>query len=517
MNSKTIIDGNGAAFTSGENRLVPGTGPHPPQPAGNRRFANSGRGLVCQNRRGREIPGARALHRSGLVARAFLFSVLWALCFAGARCEATSQTNATHSTVPSNRYLFIVETSRSMRARGEGSLDAIQDLLNSGMGGQLQAGDTLGLWTFNKELFRGLFPLQTWSTQNQRGITGRVLNFLKSQRFEEKANMDQVLPKMQELVKRSQFITVVIISSGEQNLHGTPFDDPINKLYKTWRSQQEKAHMPFVTVLQAQNGNITEYRVGQAPWSPDLPPPPKELELAREKAKAAAVAVVKRTPPTQPTLPPLIVSGRKPQTVPPAVLATTATPSNLSTITDHAPANAIPESPTAVTPASAAPVAPPSPPASPVIAVAVPESPAAPVATPSLEGKANDLQTKLERQALAAAPPGAHSPEPPINKHPGGEQGTATTAGTPPITSKTVDPAATPTRTVDQAHPAASPARAAGEPTITPQGTFFSSKLIWVAAAGLLGLVAGLAWFLRSRGRVVEPVSLITHSLEQHK
>ena len=135
----------------------------------------------------------------------------------------------------------------------------------------------------------------------------------------------------------------------------------------------------------------------------------------------------------------------------------------------------------------------------------------------AIEDLFDEIPPGLRVRSLAAVPPEARSPEPSASKHPTGEQGTASTASTPPITSKTVEPVGAPARTADQTHPAASPARAAGEPTITSAGTFFSGKLLWAAVVGLIGLAAGLAWFRRSRGRVAEPVSLITHSLEQNK
>jgi len=48
-----------------------------------------------------------------------------------------------------NRYLLVLQTSHSMDRRGDGTLKAIQQLLMSGIGGQLQFGDTLGIWTYN--------------------------------------------------------------------------------------------------------------------------------------------------------------------------------------------------------------------------------------------------------------------------------------------------------------------------------------------------------------------------------
>src|SRR5207245_3395193 len=55
----------------------------------------------------------------------------------GSLFPASSQTNPAS---PANRYLFIVETSRSMQRRSAGMLAAVQQLLNSGIGGQLKHG-----------------------------------------------------------------------------------------------------------------------------------------------------------------------------------------------------------------------------------------------------------------------------------------------------------------------------------------------------------------------------------------
>ena len=43
--------------------------------------------------------------------------------------------------LPSNRYLLVVETSRSMQRRADGVVQTAQDLLMSGLGGQLRRGE----------------------------------------------------------------------------------------------------------------------------------------------------------------------------------------------------------------------------------------------------------------------------------------------------------------------------------------------------------------------------------------
>ena len=47
-----------------------------------------------------------------------------------------------------------------MQPRAGAVLKAVQDLLASGLSGQLRRGDSLGVWTFNEELSAGRFPLR---------------------------------------------------------------------------------------------------------------------------------------------------------------------------------------------------------------------------------------------------------------------------------------------------------------------------------------------------------------------
>src|SRR5690349_15803827 len=77
-----------------------------------------------------------------------------------------SQTNSLR--VAPGRYLLVVETSRSMNHRSEGTIKTLANILFSGMVGQIQQGDTIGVWTYNKDLYTGRLPLQRWSKLEQR-------------------------------------------------------------------------------------------------------------------------------------------------------------------------------------------------------------------------------------------------------------------------------------------------------------------------------------------------------------
>src|SRR5579885_2771686 len=73
---------------------------------------------------------------------------------------ALAQTNDPAPAYAPNRFLLIVETSHPMQRRVQPLLQTIRELLGSNLAGQGRRGDTLGVWTFNEELYTGLLPLQ---------------------------------------------------------------------------------------------------------------------------------------------------------------------------------------------------------------------------------------------------------------------------------------------------------------------------------------------------------------------
>src|ERR1039458_3853602 len=187
----------------------------------------------------------------------------------------SAQTNTAQGASPAKRWLLIVETSRSMQRRSEAVFQTVQDLLTSGMAGQLRSGDTLGVWTFGDALYAGRFALQIWSPEAQQDIASSTLTFLKGQKYGKQANFDKVLPALNQVIKDSRLLTVVLVSSGDQKMRGTLFDAQINefwqkwhtpqqkarmpKFWQKWHTPQQKARMPFVTVLRAKAGKLAEY------------------------------------------------------------------------------------------------------------------------------------------------------------------------------------------------------------------------------------------------------------------
>jgi len=374
--------------------------------------------------------------------------------------------------VSSNRFLLIVQTSRSMQRRTDAVLRAAQDLLLSGMNGQFRRGDTLGVWTFNDELHAGEFPLQPWTPDTSRAVAIRALTFLKDQKYEKSTRLDKVLPSLYRVIKDSDFITVILITDGTEPIKGTPFDDGLNKIYRDWRQEQQKARMPFVTVLRGRAGQLTNGSATPAPWPVELPPLPVEPR-AIEAVTPPPAAPPKPEP--RPTVPPLIIIGKKPEaaqpSTPPMPPASEPSPPAVAPAvaiaapqTEPAPAPAQPvEEPkpvaTAVQPIISAPPALPTPPAEPKVSEPVqPSKPEAALSKPVLTLVAPPLQPAPTPEPVAEPPKVETAPSPPPKP---AEPSAATQPAAPaPITLEAVKP-------VVVAQPAQTPAPA---PLVTTPG-----------------------------------------------
>jgi hypothetical protein len=389
--------------------------------------------------------------------------------------QAQCQTNTPKYGIVSSRFLLVVETSRAMGRRSDATLKTVASLLYSGFSHQIKQGDTLGVWTYNQQLYTGRIPLQRWSTPLQHEIVSDTLDFFKGQKYEKQAVFTSVRPALDKVIKDSEFITVVLVSSGEEAIAGTPFDDKINELYKSWKVDQEKTKMPFITVIRAKRGTITGYTAVPAPWQVELPPWP-----ADPVAKAAETSPPASAQPS--TVAPLIVTGKKSKpaegvdsseavATPPSV---TAAPAPNTSATTREPANE---------PAHSAPQTPAFEAGSPQQKVKqsteAPPHPAPPTPTPQKDANASIPTAKPETAVPAL-----------VNK---------------PNTS---NPA--PVETAQESKP---PPQDISTAIATPT-SLLSGKIIWLGGLTVFGVTCVILMALARRPRS-EPISLITRSLER--
>ena len=124
------------------------------------------------------LPGFRAIGLSLVAAT---------LCIGIAR--AAQEKTATPT---GNRYLFIVENSSAMEKRDVALRQAVFDLVNTGVRGRMQSGDTFGIWTFNTGVDTR-FPMQTWDASARLDLGTRVNTFLRNQGYHKRSRLTEVM------------------------------------------------------------------------------------------------------------------------------------------------------------------------------------------------------------------------------------------------------------------------------------------------------------------------------------
>ncbi|HEX3800661.1 MAG TPA: hypothetical protein VH413_18350 [Verrucomicrobiae bacterium] len=424
---------------------------------------------------------------------------------------ATPQTNPP---APTSRFLFIVDTSAPLQAHAADILKVINDLLVSAANGQIHAGDSIGLWTFDQDVHSDL-PLQVWPVTGQAGIAQRTTDFLKLQLADKTprpaappsrgkpvfapapppakpSRLDLVLPDLFNLIQVSDTITVFLISTGDAQMRGTPFDSEINSQYQQDVKDMRGNRMPIVTILQARGGKILHYTLNALPWPIVMPQPLLALSapiVARKTPTPAPPVVAKPTPAPTPAL--IITAAPKP--TPPAVTPPPEVPKTNSPAVE--PANVTPPAPVhheqppqTIAKVEAEPVPPPHKETPPPVVIEKPE-----VSMPTPPQTENTEKPELTPKPVAATPPPVTSPGPVERPTP------------KPVT---ISPAPIP--------PAAASAALEPQLAIASPQTAARPKILLIAGAVLAAIAIALIVIIILRSRETGP-SLITRSMGNRK
>jgi hypothetical protein len=302
------------------------------------------------------------LHRKNFFRRAQIIIVLLVGIFPAVRSPAQRAERA-----EPGRFLFIFDTSLAMKSRVEVTQNAVQAMLMTSMRGHLHAGDSIGVWTLGQELAAGNYPLQIWNPDKASLITSNLMTVIRSQHYAKTANFAALPPLLNEVVKGSEQLTVLVFCDGSEKVTGTPFDAAMNQLIQEKLAAQTQAHAPFIILLRSQQGkyiggtvsfppaplNIVEFPPLPAPTPPAPPPTPR-------KPTNLPPPVVIVTP-----VPPLFITG------------TTVSTGQPPTEIISPPANE--SAPPAVASPPVAPVQPtnlpPPPPTNPAVAIILPPTP----------------------------------------------------------------------------------------------------------------------------------------------
>ena len=414
-----------------------------------------------------------------------LLAALWLCGLAGAQAEQSAPVLAVRP--QADRWLLIVDTSSAMKGRVSATQGVLAELLASGMNGQMKPGAELGIWTYNKELYAGVAPKQTWDPASSNLMVNRTLGFLEKQGFHNKAQLAPVVVGMSNAVSVSKRLTIVWVSDGSQKISGTPFDEAINTTVATNKVALAKNHMPLVTVLRVYHREYIGQSVTVAPSPIVFPPFPVEPEKTNVVVKAEAAPAKIAEPGKS-----IFMSGPNKtadsQLVPAEARSSAIRlrPPPDSETTSAAVAPAMPMAP--MQPLPLAEVAPTTPVAAPTV---VPVEPA-----PVAKNSAPTNEPKGVQVAATTPPPAA----PPAN---------------PPTTA--------PVPTAATAAPKISPPTAA---TVTPPvpasqdsgamtGTITARKWPLILGIGFMWAAIMVALVLARRARRANASSLITRSLSQ--
>lgn len=208
-----------------------------------------------------------------------------------------------------NRFLLVFDTSSDMKKRLPAVQRVFDTMLASNMRGQLQAGDSIGVWTFDREVHTGQFPLLRWIPENAATIASNILRFVDKQHYSKRTSFDALRPYLNWIVQNSDRVTVLIICDGEGAIVGTPFDAGINRIFEQQQVERKKARQPFIIVLRSQLGSYIGCAVDSPPALvnfPDFPPfPPPPIQPTTAPSPP---------PPPHVEAPPLIIIGTKPGT-----------------------------------------------------------------------------------------------------------------------------------------------------------------------------------------------------------
>jgi len=188
------------------------------------------------------------------------------------------------------RFLFVVDTSASMKRLDAANRQALFDLIYHGLNGRMLAGDSYGIWTFDDNLYAGEFPMQTWNPEKNLELASRAATFLKSRRYKGESRFEPVVDKLMSVIRAVKDVNILIISGGDTPLAGTAVDETVNASYTARADEGRRAKKPFVTTLVARDASIVNGLVTIAGEAIALPERPAPLRIAKAGASTSRPA-----------------------------------------------------------------------------------------------------------------------------------------------------------------------------------------------------------------------------------
>lgn len=185
--------------------------------------------------------------------------LVWAL-ISLTSIEVSAQ-GATVKTTLVGDYLFVVDASFSMSREKQAAATVVSNLVQTGIFGRIQPGETWSLWTFNEQVHLTRFLHQTWAPGIAQTGADRAAQFLRTLRFEKQTRIDKAMAEILKDSRNSDLLTVCFLSDGRNPIAGTPFDRSINLIYKERYRDLRRLKKPFVTALVVKDGQFVAWSV----------------------------------------------------------------------------------------------------------------------------------------------------------------------------------------------------------------------------------------------------------------
>jgi hypothetical protein len=207
------------------------------------------------------------------------------------------------------RWLLVFDLSPAMKKRLPATEEVLKSFFASGAEGRLQAGDNIGVWTYDRRIRSGQFPIAVWNPQEATTLTTNLIAFLRSQPFSADSQMAALQLGLGSVIASSERLTIVIFCDGSSDITGTPYDSGINQSFADAFAERKKSRQPFVVLVRTLSGKYIGCTVNFPPGTLNIPPflapPPKPVTVPPPPV------VIAPTKPLPPVVPDLIIVGTK--------------------------------------------------------------------------------------------------------------------------------------------------------------------------------------------------------------
>jgi hypothetical protein len=220
-----------------------------------------------------------------------------------------SRASAQTTGLPPQRWLFIFDTSAAMKKRLPGTETELKNLFFNSISGQLNGGDTIGVWTFDEKLHAGEFPLVRWNPSSAAEVSSNIVAFVHQQHYAGDTKFASIEPVVGRIIDNSERLTVIVFCDGDDTLKLTPDDAGINQSFQQMRTAQKNLHQPFILVVRTQGGLFVGGTMNFPPGKLNLPEfPPLAVETETDPVTPAppAPAVIPAPPAV---VAPLVIVG----------------------------------------------------------------------------------------------------------------------------------------------------------------------------------------------------------------